>query len=412
LKPASQFRNIHLFGQEEPRINRIPSPKEFSTETKSFTSVVNKKPDLGGSGFDANDGCVVPSIIAYPELNASGDLVCAETAMSYSPNGFLKIQRSLFIHAAWKQALSKHKCIFMEFLVRAAWAPTSFYWYSNKFDLVAGQVYFSQRKLAIELSQGCNLKEEITYADVRGAIRYFEKCKFVSVVSTRSFLEKGRHLTQDLTQDLTQGLTILTILYSEFSGAENSRSNAGSNATSNEDLTQISRTKEEDKEHKEKKKQSTRKVASVDNAEALRLCSNFVKLLEKTLPGLKLPTSMVKWQSEFDLMLRIDGRTSSDIEFLFAKMPGHFYSKNVQCPSKFREKFAILWAYHTEQPNEASTNRSWFLEAKKANPRELRDWTASGEWVVNGRNSKEISLKMGHVEFQKAFLAACGATIG
>lgn len=164
------------------------------------------------------------------------------------------------------------------------------------------------------------------------------------------------------------------------------------------------------KEEEKTSKKSPRKTAAVDNAEALRLCLNFISLLEKTLPGLKLPSSMAKWQTEFDLMLRIDHRPVKDIEFLFEKMPGHFYSKNVQSAGKFREKFAVLMAYHTEQQStgDTNTNRSWFLETKKDNARELRDWTASGEWVLNSRNSKELSLKMGHAEFKKAFLAAVG----
>lgn len=399
-------------GTQENVCNRIIHDAYLSTETKSLISLQKSEPDLVGSGSSAMSGTSTTPIIAYPELNASGNLVCAEMAVNYSGGGFVKLPRSLFVHPAWNQALSKHKCIFLEFLYRAAWGPVSFYWNGAKFNLSAGQLYFSQRKLATELTQLANDREEITYADVRGAIRYFQKCRFISLGLTQGFEEKGRDLTQDLTQGLTQGLTIITILYSEFSIDDNFRSNAGSNATSNEDLTQASRTKEEKKEKKEEKKtRSTRKPASVDNADALRLCSNFAALLEKTLPGIKLPSSMAKWQSEFDLMLRIDGRSPKDIEFLFEKMPGHWYSKNVQSASKFREKFPVLMAHHTEQQNDTSINRSWFLQAKKDNPRELRSWTASGEWVLNSHNSKEISLKMGHSEFQKAFLSACGGTL-
>jgi hypothetical protein len=341
-------------------------------------------------------GDAVPPIIAYPELNANDIVVGSETSMGYSAGGFVKIPRSLFVHPAWEHAKLRHRHIFLEFLFRAAWAPTFFYWMGNRLDLGIGQLYFSRKKLSEQLSVGSESEDQISEGDIRGALRYFQKVNF---------------LTSALTRGLTNGPTIVTILYPSFSEEEKTLNNQSSNQCPNQRLTSASPIKEEDKEHKERRKnKSPLKTAAVDNAEALRLCSNFIELLEKTLPGLKLPKSLAKWQSEFDLLLRIDGRSVQDVEFLFAKMPGHFYSKNVQCPSKFREKFPVLMAYHTDQQSsgDCSVNRSWFLETKKDNVRELRDWTASGEWVLNSRNAKEISLKMGHSEFKKAFLSACG----
>ncbi len=335
--------------------------------------------------------------IAYPEIISNGNFIGAEMAMSYQPAGFVKIPRSLFMHSGWIAAKPKHQFIFLQFLFRAAWAPTCFYWYGDRIDLLVGQLYFSRRKLSEELSTGNSSDDKISESDIRGAVRYFEKCNF---------------LTQGLTQGLTHTPTVITILFSEFCDEKNKRPNPGSNPGSNPSLTHPSPTKEEDKEYKEEKK--IKSPAAPASADAERLCSNFIEMLSKTLPVLKIPANLAKWQAEFDLMLTKDKCSVKDIEFLFEKMPGHFYSVNVQCPRKFREKFPVLMGYHTQsqEVNQTNINRSWFMDTKKdkdnANIKALKDWTASGDYVLNGRNSKEISLKMGHSEFKKAFLAAIG----
>ena len=69
-----------------PEVSYLPS-----TESKDFSTLGKRKPDLGGSGLSAMNGDVVTPIIAEYGLNASGDLACAETAMS--SKGFVKLYR-------------------------------------------------------------------------------------------------------------------------------------------------------------------------------------------------------------------------------------------------------------------------------------------------------------------------------
>lgn len=66
-----------------------------STERKSFSTLENKKPDLGGSGFRLVVGVLNNPIIAHSEIKASGFPLGAETSMSNLPvgSGFIKLKR-------------------------------------------------------------------------------------------------------------------------------------------------------------------------------------------------------------------------------------------------------------------------------------------------------------------------------
>lgn len=400
-----QYKELDDKTQPYPDFGEILSTSIISSDT---VATEKRKPRLAGRGLKVAEGNPttreesVPPSLAYSAINDnSHGLLGAEMAMTYQPTGFVKIPRSLFTHPAWEKATHKYRYIFYEFLIRAAWAPTCFYWNGNRVDLQIGQLYFSRKSLSKELNGGGEKEGGISENDIRGCIKYFSKSKF---------------LTSALTRGLTNGPTIITILYSSFCEEEKSLPNPSSHQRSNQHLTSASPTKEEKKEDKEeekkkeKKKRSERRSAPVDDADASRLCLKFLEMLEKTLPHLKPPANLESWNREFHLMLKKDERSIADIELLFEKMPGHWYSKNIQCAAKFREKFPTLMGHHTEskEVNTTTQNRAWFLECKRDNPKQLRSWTASGDWVLNSYNSKEISLKMGHTEFKKAFLAAVG----
>ena len=196
---------------------------------------VKEEPSLGGLGSQAVVEFATPTI-AYPEIIPNGNLIGAEAAMSYSPGGFVKIPRSLFVHPAWNSAKPKHRYIFLEFLFRATWAPTFFHWNGKRIDLSIGQLYFSRKNLADEINKTCHADERITEADIRGAIHYFEKCVF---------------LTRHLASGITNAPTVLTIVFSGFCSDVKNTSNQASNQASNQHLASVSPTKEEDKEHKE-----------------------------------------------------------------------------------------------------------------------------------------------------------------
>lgn len=363
---VSQFRNLEHLAQQKIKINSCAQPRHSgnsvhnhkeksgnsdvkyfkntidegpsdhlkdsfsycSTESESLAKVRVEKvePDLGGSGSVAMNGCVVTPTIADSDLLANGNLFCGESAMSYSAGGFVKIPRSLFTHPAWKTAKPKHRYIFLEFLFRATWAPTFFYWKGTRIDLAVGQLYFSRNGLAEELTAESQSDDKITEADIRGALRYFLKIKFIDTV-----------VVSTLTSTLTNGPTIIRVLYKTFSDEDIFYTNQHTNQQPNQQLTSTSPIKEEDKEHKEKKYKVPPAPAS---AVASRLCSIFLADLKMRMPKAKIPQSLSAWDCEFDRMLNDDKFTEQEIESALGSLQGHFYAENVRSPAKFRKEFA------------------------------------------------------------------------
>lgn len=148
-----------------------------------------------------------------------------------SEYGFIKLPRSLLENSAWYDARPAHQAVFLQILMRCCFKPTIHNFNGNLVELKIGQFAASLD----QIQKFCG--KHISIGDVRGCIRYFEKCQF-------------------LTQSLTHGKTVITLCQPDiYDHIKNT-----SNTTSNTELTQSSHTKEEREERKEEKSSSARGV--------------------------------------------------------------------------------------------------------------------------------------------------------
>ncbi len=160
----------HNPGQIEKDFSPNIHETNYSTERKVFSSVENERPDLGGSGLKAMDGDVVPPIIAYPEINASRVLLCAETAMGYD-NGYIRIPRSLLEDPRFKDAPPAWRIILIEIINRAAVFAHDFNDHSEIIRIEIGEICFSIDMIAKFCGAG------ISHKQVERALAYFKKVK-------------------------------------------------------------------------------------------------------------------------------------------------------------------------------------------------------------------------------------------
>ena len=79
----------------------------------------------------------------------------------------------------------------------------------------------------------------------------------------------------------------------------------------------------------------------LNTSEASRLCRLLAGLIYDN--GSKYPAITKKWVAEMDRMMRLDGRTSEQIEACIRWCQAHsFWRANIQSPTKLREKFDTM----------------------------------------------------------------------
>jgi hypothetical protein len=383
LKIRTEFTNLYI--KNPPAKSPPDIPSTVKNPSDSF-GTEKRKPGLAGPGDAIAEAAieddVVTSTLSYPVFtDNANNLLAAELGMGYHTNGFIKVPRSLLADPRFYGAHALYRIVFLKILELVCWAPTEFNDNRVMINLEPGQVCMSIRELTKQCGKGVS-KNWVT-----GAIKYFCSCS-------------------KLRQEVRHTKTILTVINIDTYDLKKSIGQTASQTK----VRQNSDTKEEDQDFKKEeknKKRSRRTSAPVDNAEALRLCSLFLKTLEKTLPELKPPQDLEPWRHEFERMLRIDGRKPEDIEFILLKLSGHWYAPNVQSAGTFRKKYAQISAYINQKTPDTNVeaNRNMIREVKK-DPRyseRLKFWSLSGDWVVNSKNSKELSLKMSPDEFKRAF---------
>lgn len=391
LKFAVQFTEEDLYLQcnspQNGSIITAETPDNYSLTPLQDSVTVppeNKKPELGGSGRKAEiGGLTVPTILASNHISGnSNEYLIAESAVAYTCNGYIRLPRSLLDHPGYAGAHAIHRIVLLKIIELAGWHERQFNDQGHILNIGVGEVCISVRQLAEECGKGCS-KHWVT-----GAISVFTALSFLGqrVGHQRLILKVTHRDTYELIKNV---------------GRTASRTEVGQQSDTNEDHKNI----------KKRKEKSEPTASAVDNADALRLCFLFIETLSKTLPLLKPPENLNRWQLEFDRMLRLDKRDPHEIELVLGKMPGHWYSKNIQSAATFRQKFPLL-VEHAKEKNSAgdvAINRNHVKEVKKKYAAQLKDWTLSGDYVINNFNSKELSLKMKPKAFEDAFLTLIGA---
>jgi hypothetical protein len=200
---------------------------------------IKKKPGAETPGKSAKTGDIVPPILAEPPYHASDkNTLQATTAMSnHNDTGFTKIANSLRDHPAYRTAKPKHRYIFLELLLRAAWEPTTYPYYGIGYPQKRGQVFFTIRGLAKELTWEGTAEDKITRHDIDGCITFFSRCKMLG-------------------QELGHPFSAITILYSSFCDEEKIYGRTGARTElgqSSDSLKDILDTKDKKKRGRERK---------------------------------------------------------------------------------------------------------------------------------------------------------------
>lgn len=168
-------------------------------------------------------------------------------------------------------------------------------------------------------------------------------------------------------------------------------------------------------EPKEDNKSRTPKRGSVPSADAEGLAVTLLSAIKKTKPDAREP-NLQSWSKEFDRMLRIDKIPKDRICRVIAWLPSNdFWRKNILSAEKFREKFDRL-EIEISSSKEADwirVNTAYFFAAKKDSPPGLFSHIAlQGTWLVNGKNSKELQLKLEPKVFEERFPSFAGVKHG
>lgn len=177
--------------------------------------------------------------------------------------------------------------------------------------------------------------------------------------------------------------------------------------TTNTDLTNSSSLRSEEKEINKEVS------ASPPSADAESLFDFFLSKLRERNPKFKEPNKK-KWLTEFDLLLRKDGRDLMDVKIIIEWASTHKWWKGA-CLSaeKLRKCFdEMTMQMATDHEKEiVRINRSLAVAAKEKYPDRLKGLTFDDKYAMNRFTGKEVAFNLPLETFKVAFFGMFGGQL-
>lgn len=198
-KSLEDVNDLHLLGLSQESV--------YQTDTLNSTPInlkvtVSEKeaPESRNSRACAGIGtCNVPPILAQPQLTASHNhfLACEEAVNYEDIKRFRVHPDSLWQHPVFLRADPFWKLVMLWWHQRATHKDTVYIFDRHEYPLKRGQVFYSRRRLAKELS--------ISEDYIRGAKYYFEKENFISPL---------------IPQEIPHPVTVINVIFSTYCDEE------------------------------------------------------------------------------------------------------------------------------------------------------------------------------------------------
>lgn len=257
-----------------------------------------------------------------------------------SNEGFVKLYRAIQQHPAWIAATPKYRVFLIEFMFRMTFKETTFVLGKSTIILKPNQYCSSADRMANDFStrpsQGRKVKKEDTFTrgDIRGAEVYWKYHHFLTEIETNLLTNQCKVLEFKL-----------PMTYEKNLGYANQPSNQDANQDANQRLTNVSPTKEEGKECKDKKKKERKSEPAVADSvrrQAAELNNLLIESIKKTKPDVKIRNAE-KWLTEMRHLLHLDTRSFEVCKQIIQWLPdSDFWSGVIISTKKFRDNFDQL----------------------------------------------------------------------
>lgn len=152
------------------------------------------------------------------------------------------------------------------------------------------------------------------------------------------------------------------------------------------------------------KKNKQKKEASPPSADASCLAQFLFDAIKEVNPEHKKP-DLKKWAHEFDLMLRIDGRTVERAKQVIncAMKDPKWYRSRCKNPEFVRRNFddIVMLMISIHEQNNIIKNRKYANDLLRSNYNYRNVITINSSGVTNSLNGKDVSFNQEHEEFLK-----------
>ncbi len=377
LKFTSEFIEADLYPQPKTGLNGTlvtgETPSSYSLTQQGDSARVSpemKKPRFDDQGFEAEKGRVITPILAADQIrDNSNEFLIAESSVSYTSNGYIRLPRSLLDHPGFSGAHVIHQRILLKIIELARFRESEFNDQGHVLKIEVGEVCISVRSLAEKCGKGCS-KNWVT-----GAISVFSAHQFLRqrVGHQRLILM----ITHPETYDLIKN-----------EGRTASQTAVRQQSDTKEDLKNI-------KNIKKKEEKNTRRtaVATEDGLRRATLLFQQIRKKKENYPEPKFET----WAHDIDLLHTQDQVDWSRIDAVLDWLPTHhFWWKVMRSGNGFRRNFisAEVEMESTLEDEGYRQRASICRTCKAQHPAQFAHMQINKNSAVNVLNQKEVELRL------------------